>query len=213
MSVLFVTHKLDECKAIGGQAIIMRDGLKVAECDVATQSKTELGFWMTGKKLDDTRYRVDSHGDETLLSVERLGGAGFDDVSFTVSKGEIFGITGLLDSGRNELALSLAGVEPARRGSVLLAGRRVDLSSPASAIEAGIGYVPEDRLSEGLFLGKSIRENIVMAVLDRLRGALGLLDTAGRRLWHRKRSTICRWRLRISTIPSCPFRAATSRGS
>lgn len=177
VSVLFVTHKLDECKAIGGQAIIMRDGLKVAECDVANQSKTELGFWMTGKKLDDTRYRVDSHGDETLLSVERLGGAGFDDVSFTVSKGEIFGITGLLDSGRNELALSLAGVEPARRGSVQLAGRRADLSSPASAIEAGIGYVPEDRLSEGLFLGKSIRENIVMAVLDRLRGAFGLLDS------------------------------------
>ncbi|MBL3685008.1 ATP-binding cassette domain-containing protein (plasmid) [Sinorhizobium meliloti] len=81
--------------------------------------------------------------------MERLGGAGFDDVSFTFPRARYSGITGLLPSGRNELALSLAGVEPRGGGSVQLAGRRADLSSPASAIEAGIGYVPEDRCLKG----------------------------------------------------------------
>lgn len=179
VSVLFVTHKLDECKAIGGTAIIMRDGQKITECDVAAQSKAQLGFWMTGRRLDDKRYRDSPNIGERRLAVKGLGARGFEDVSFDVARGEIFGITGLLDSGRNELALVLAGISPARRGQVTLDGAPAALSSPAKAIETGIGYVPEDRLSEGLFLEKSIRENIIMAILDRLRGAFGLLD--GRR--------------------------------
>ncbi|MGA1801679.1 sugar ABC transporter ATP-binding protein [Rhizobium sp. HT1-10] len=177
VSVLFVTHKLEECKAIGGSAIIMRDGLKVAECDVAGQTKTQFGFLMTGKKLDDKRYRTAPHGGEEILSIKALGrSGGFSDVSFTLARGEILGLTGLLDSGRNELALALAGVAPADRGRITLSGAELILRSPTDAIEAGIGYVPEDRLSEGLFLEKSIRENIIVAVLDRLRGKLGLVS-------------------------------------
>jgi simple sugar transport system ATP-binding protein len=179
VSVLFVTHKLDECKAIGGTAIILRDGQKITECDVAEQTKAQLGFWMTGRQLDDKRYRETPHTGERRLAVEGLSARGFENVSFDVARGEVFGITGLLDSGRNELALALVGISPARRGHVTLDGEPVALTSPARAIQAGIGYVPEDRLSEGLFLEKSIRENIIMAVLDRLRGAFGLLD--GRR--------------------------------
>ncbi len=177
VSVLFVTHKLDECKAIGGRAIIMRDGLKITECDVAEQSKAQLAFWMTGKELDDKRYRSEPPSGERLLAVDNLGARGFDDVSFDVAQGEVFGVTGLLDSGRNELALTLAGVMRAERGKITLVGKTVNLTSPAAAIEAGVGYVPEDRLSEGLFLEKSISENIVMAVLDRLRGAFGFIDS------------------------------------
>ncbi|WP_413741710.1 sugar ABC transporter ATP-binding protein [Sodalis sp. RH15] len=177
VSVLFVTHKLDECKAIGGRAIIIRDGLKVTECDVAGQSKRQLAFWMTGKQLDDTRYRAAFDGGEALLGVDGLGRrGGYRDVSFQLARGEILGITGLLDSGRNELALSLAGILPADSGRITLDGAAITLGSPAQAIGAGIGYVPEDRLSEGLFLEKSIKENIIVAMLDRLRGSFGLLD-------------------------------------
>jgi simple sugar transport system ATP-binding protein len=177
VSVLFVTHKLDECKAIGGRAIIMRDGLKVIECDVAEQSKKQLGFWMTGKQLDDARYRAAFEGGDRLLQVDNLGRRGsYSGVSFTLSRGEILGITGLLDSGRNELAQSLAGILPADSGRVALEGADIRLGSPMQAINAGIGYVPEDRLSEGLFLDKSIKENIIVAVLDRLCGSFGLLD-------------------------------------
>ena len=179
-AVLFVTHKLDECKAIGGRAIVMRDGAVVAECDVATESKARLGFFMTGKMLDDARYRTEPKLGAELLRVEGLGRArAFRDVSFTLQRGEVLGITGLLDSGRNELALALAGVAPAETGRVSLDGQALDLDTPASAIASGIGYVPEDRLAEGLFLEKSIRDNIGVAVLRRLRNALGIVD--GRR--------------------------------
>lgn len=177
VSVIFVTHKLDECKSIGGRAIIMRDGLKVTECEVEETSKRELSFHMTGKELEESRYRTASQGGERLLSVLGLGRDGaFANISFDMNRGEILGITGLLDSGRNELALALAGIKPADRGEVSLGGKKLSLPTPASAIAEGIGYVPEDRIFEGLFLEKSIKDNIIIAVLDRLRSSLGLLD-------------------------------------
>ncbi|HEV7309214.1 sugar ABC transporter ATP-binding protein [Ensifer sp.] len=180
VAVLFVTHKLDECKSLGGRAIIMRDGQKVAECAVESHSKADLAFWMTGRVLDDARQRSTVTAREGLLDVERLSRTGFfSDVSFSLGKGEIVGVTGLLDSGRNELALALAGVNPADQGQVRLEGKPIALEKPTNAIASGIGYVPEDRLSEGLFLSQSIRDNIVVPVLDRLRNAIGVVD--GRR--------------------------------
>ena len=189
IAVLFVTHKLDECKSIGGQAIIMRDGCKVAECDVAGQDKAQLGFWMTGRMLDEARYRDRPPAGPGLLRVDGLTRRGaFRSVSFALDRGEILGVTGLLDSGRNELALALAGVDAADAGQVVLDGQAVTPGSPAQAIAAGIGYVPEDRLSEGLFLEKSIRDNVVVAVLQRLRGRFGLVD--GRRSLALARDTV-----------------------
>ena len=82
--------------------------------------------------------------------------------------GEVLGITGLLDSGRNELALALSGVHPATSGEVRLEGQSVQIRNPRDAIKLGLGYVPEDRLTEGLFLTKPIRENIVVTVIDTL---------------------------------------------
>lgn len=179
VAVLFVSHKLDECYAIGGQVIVLRDGEKVAQGPIVDYSKAQLMQLMTGKHLDGRRYRSGAPSDETVLQVSRLGVAGaFNDVSFALHRGEILGCTGLLDSGRNELALALAGVAPAERGEILLDGVAQHFRTPAAAIAKGIGYVPEDRLSEGLFLDKSIRDNVVTAVLDRLRGRFGLLDAS-----------------------------------
>jgi len=177
VAVLFVTHKLDECKSIGGRAIVLRDGQKVMEGDIAEHSKRDLSYWMTGKVIDDVRYRQAEMGTERLLEVCTLGRRNsFRDVSFSLNHGEILGITGLLDSGRNELALALAGVSPADHGTIGIEGHAVRLVQPTDAIAAGIGYVPEDRLSEGLFLEKPIRLNIIAEVLDRLLGRFGLLD-------------------------------------
>lgn len=177
VSVLFVTHKLDECKAIGGRAIVMRDGAVVRERDIGEASKRELGEWMTGRAIEEGRYREHPRIGAPLLDVDCLGRAGaFEDVSFGIAEGEIFGITGLLDSGRNELARALAGVTPADSGSVALGKTRVDLATPAQANAVGIGYVPEDRLTEGLFLEKPIEDNLVVAIHKRLRNSLGLLD-------------------------------------
>ncbi len=177
VAVLFVTHKLDESKAIGGRVVIFRDGQKVMEGDTADYDKAELSYWMTGRRLDEARYRRALPGEETRFAVDGLTRPGaFSDISFSLKRGEIVGITGLLDSGRNEVALALAGVLSASSGTVSVDGNPISLAQPADAIAAGIGYLPEDRLSEGLFLEKPIRDNFVAAVLKRLRGRFGLLD-------------------------------------
>jgi simple sugar transport system ATP-binding protein len=175
--VLFVTHKLDECYRIGGQAIVFRDGQCVAQGPIRGYTKTELGHLMTGKSIDGSRYRRGRPGAGQLLEVQGLGcGDHFRGVSFSVAPGEVLGITGLMDSGRNELGLALAGVLPATAGSIRLGGAAVTLARPSDAIAHGIGYVPEDRLAEGLFLDKPILANMVALVLDRLRSGFGLLD-------------------------------------
>ncbi len=177
VAVLFVTHKLDECKSLGGHAIVMRDGEKVAELDVATHAKADFSHWMTGREISEARYRTEPKLGTTLLEVENLGaGTAFSGLTFSVRRGEILGFTGLLDSGRNELALALAGVAPADQGRMRLDGKAIAPQSPADAIREGIGYVPEDRLTEGLFLEKPIQDNITLPVLDRLCGALGMIS-------------------------------------
>ena len=104
-------------KSIGGRFIVMRDGQKVMEGDIGQHSKRELSFWMTGKKLDVVRYRSAAKGAAGLLEVVGLRRRGaFSDVSFSLAHGEILGVTGLLDFGRNELARALAGVTPADGG-------------------------------------------------------------------------------------------------
>jgi simple sugar transport system ATP-binding protein len=176
VAVLFVTHKLDECYRIGGHAVVFRDGQCVAQGPIETYSKRELAVLMTGRSIDAQRYRNGKPSDAELLRVDRLVADGVREMSFSVKKGEILGITGLADSGRNELAMALAGVAPASEGSITLDGQTVSVRSPAEAIARGIGYVPEDRLAEGLFLDKSIFENEIALIVSRLANSLGVVD-------------------------------------
>ncbi len=177
VAVLFVTHKLDECYRIGGQAIVFRDGECVAQGPIRDFTKAELGRLMTGKVLDGGRYRVGTAGGAELLRTEALGCSPyFDGVDLELRTGEVLGVTGLMDSGRNELALVLAGLLAPTGGGVRLQGEPIHLRGPADAIRHGIGYVPEDRLAEGLFLDKPILSNLVTLVLDRLRSRWGVLD-------------------------------------
>ncbi len=178
VTVLFVSHKLDECYAIGGEVIVLRDGRKVAQGPITDYSKAQLSELMTGRELAQARYRVQTHeAADVVLAARGLGRSGqFRDVSFALRRGEILGVTGLLDSGRNELARALAGVAPADAGTIALDGVPIVLSTPADAKRRRIGYVPEDRLSEGLFLDKSIRDNVVTAMISSLRDRFGQLD-------------------------------------
>jgi simple sugar transport system ATP-binding protein len=179
VSVLFVTHKLDECYLIGGQAIIMRDGECVAQGPINKYSKTELGQLMTGKHIDGNRYRHIAPNKTVLMQVKNLGSSNyFSDVNIKLHHGEILGITGLLDSGRNELALAITGVMTATTGAIELENKVIQLKQPSDAIDHGIGYVPEDRLAEGLFLDKPILSNMVAIILDKLRSPFGILDQA-----------------------------------
>ena len=183
VAVLFVSHKLDECIALGGEAVVMRDGQKVVQGPIREFTNASLAHWMTGKTLEGQRLRGAARPGAELLSVRELGRRGqFSDITFDLRQGEILGITGLLDSGRNELALALAGVAAADHGQIGLDGRTVSLRTTADAIAHRIGYVPEDRLAEGLFLDKPIRDNVITAVLHKVMGRLGLLDVGKARV-------------------------------
>ncbi len=176
VSVLFVTHKLEECYRIGGEAIIFRDGLCVAQGPIESYTKAQVAELMTGRSIDATRYRTAKPSGLNLLKVEDLKSRGVEGVSFNLAKGEILGITGLADSGRNELAMALAGVVPATTARITLDGKAVTIGSPSQAIDLGIGYVPEDRLAEGLFLDKSILQNEIALIVSRLVRAFGIVD-------------------------------------
>jgi len=183
VAVLFVTHKLDECYRIGGHAVVFRDGQCVAQGPIETYSKKALAELMTGRSIDAQRYRTGKPSDTDRLKVDRLVVDGVREISFSVKKGEILGITGLADSGRNELAMALTGVVPATGGVLTLDGKVVSVRSPAEAIQHGIGYVPEDRLAEGLFLDKSIFENEIALIVARLSNSFGVVDREeGRRI-------------------------------
>lgn len=177
VAVLFVTHKLEECYRIGGNAIVFRDGKCVAQGPIESYSRADLAELMTGRQISEKRYRDAKPSQEKLMAVSGYSVPGrFHDIGFNLRKGEVLGITGLSDSGRNELALAIAGIRPAASGKISINGENVRIATASDSINAGIAYVPEDRLSEGLFLSKSIYQNEVALILRKLAGFMGILD-------------------------------------
>ena len=155
---------------------------------VAEFDERKIIFYMTGRELSGQRFTFAPEGKRRVLEVAGLGYRDkFQDVSFDLREGEILGITGLLGSGRTELGLSLFGVRPYDRGAVRVEGVEHRIDSIQRAIQAGIAYVPEDRVSEGLFLPQSISRNMSVSVLRQLRGRSGLID------FGRVRELVRRW--------------------
>lgn len=180
VALMFVSHKLNEVLAISQRVTIMRSGRVVTTGPAEEFDTRSITRHMTGNDVVDAREvtQVD-HSRPPRLEVAGLSLAGaFRDVSFAVQPGEILGITGLLGSGRAELVEAIFGVHPADSGSVLIDGSPVRIQSIPDAIAAGIGYVPEDRLTQGLFLSKPIEDNIMASSLDAERTRWGTLNFA-----------------------------------
>ena len=182
IAILFVSHKLDEVFEISERFTIFRNGELVHTGDTRDLDTDRFSYYMTGREFSSNPYLPGEDLGEELLAVSGLSQPGaFHDVSFTLRKGEVLGITGLLDSGRSELALALFGIQPAASGEIRIKGKPVSMTSPAAALKNHIGLVPEDRLSEGLFLPRSIADNLTIAKLDRLTRGFGVLDLKQRR--------------------------------
>jgi simple sugar transport system ATP-binding protein len=188
IATLFVSHKLNEVFEISERFTILRNGEKVITGNTSELDNKKFTFYMTGREFEEQPFIPRKVSEEPVLSVEGLGMNGFfEDVSFSLHKGEILGITGLLGSGRTELALSLFGIQQADTGTITIEGKPVELRSPEEAMKHGIGYVPDDRLTEGLFLPLSIGDNTIAAELDNLANRLGVVDE------NEKRNEIDRW--------------------
>lgn len=179
VALAFVSHKLEEALEVSQDLTILRSGKNVVSGPTTDFDRRSLIRYMTGREVNEARLVTRPRlNEDPVLTVDSLSLQGaFYNVSFNLYRGEILGITGLLGSGRSEIAESLFGVLPADSGLVTVNGKSVRLRSIDDAIRAGIGYVPEDRLSQGLFLEKSIADNIIASSVDKhLKGKL-LVDT------------------------------------
>lgn len=179
VAVVFVSHKLAEVLEVSEKVVVLRNGRKVAEGPAEEFDAASLTHHMTGRVLEGASPSAFNGSGETLLKVEKLDKpAAFRNVSFEMRRGEVLGITGLLGSGRTSLAKALFGLVAPASGRITLDGADVPLGDPVAAARARIGYVPEDRLTEGLFLTQSILRNVAVGRLDSHERS-GFLDMKG----------------------------------
>ncbi len=177
ITILFVSHKLDEVFEISDSITILRSGENVISCPASEMTEEKFAYYMTGRHFDNQELadnKKRTYGEE-VLSVENLSAPGFEDISFKLHKGEILGVTGQLGSGRTELSLSLFGLNRPTAGRIMVEGKEAKLTDVSKAEELGIALVPEDRLTEGLFLPQSIIKNITVTGFDALAGRLGFI--------------------------------------
>lgn len=176
IAIMFISHKTDEIFEISDDVCIMRSGLNVYTGETKNLTRKQFTYYLTGRDIEDDYFIPKDISEEPVLEVKNLSiDRRVKDVSFDLRKGEILGITGLLGSGRTELALSLFGLEKPTSGEIVLNGKSVKIKSPIAAQKLRIGYVPEDRLTEGLCLAQPIADNIALSSLKRLARALGVL--------------------------------------
>lgn len=159
ISVIYISHRMEEIFEICDSVSILRDGKYVGARPIADVSKDELISKMVGRTVSNIFPKTDCEIGDVVLEVENLSGVGFDEVSFQVRAGEVLGITGLVGSGRSETMRAIFGLDPKTGGKVYLEGQEVDIRSPIEAVSKGIGMVNEDRKNFGLCLNRSIREN------------------------------------------------------
>lgn len=176
VTILFVSHKLDEVFEISDRITILRNGENVVTCPVTEMDDKKFAFYMTGREFAEVKTSSVAGQGDVILNVENLSAPGFADVSFQLRAGEILGISGQLGSGRTELALSLFGLLKSTSGHIEVDGKPVQISSVRKAQKLGIALVPEDRLTEGLFLPQSIKRNIIVTRLDDFSNTMGVID-------------------------------------
>jgi simple sugar transport system ATP-binding protein len=177
VATVFVSHKIDEIQEICNTISILRNGELVADGLMKDYKREAISEAMTGLNISESRIAPPLKPSSTkVIEVKKLSTKPtFSDVSFSIAPGEILGITGLLGSGRTELAEAIFGQYPVDSGEIIVEGKSVRLNSSSAAIKAGIGYVPPDRLTQGLFLDQSILRNLVAVGIDRHRGRGGIL--------------------------------------
>ena len=176
-AIMFISHKTEEIFEISDDVCIMRNGKNVFSGPTAELTKKDFTYYMTGREIEDDYIVPTNISREPVLMVEHLTWKDkFHDVTFELRKGEILGITGLLGSGRTELALTLFGLGKVTSGNIYMNGQPVQIPSPIAAQKLRIGYVPEDRLTEGLCLRQPIADNIMLSSLKQLTRALGTIS-------------------------------------
>jgi ribose transport system ATP-binding protein len=210
VSIIYVSHRLEEIEKIADRAVVLRDGRNVGVLERERLKRKNMVKMMVGRDLQDfymTAARTEKQGCE-WFTVNNLRTSKYPEhaVSFSLGKGEVIGFAGLVGAGRSEVAQAIFGVDEAAQSDVKLNGKRLVIKSAHDAIKAGIYLIPEDRRSCGLIVDASIRENISLPDLKRY-ASVGLVDLAKE---DAKTVEMCR-AINIKT-PSTKVRAANLSG-
>jgi ribose transport system ATP-binding protein len=175
MGIIYISHRLEEIKQIGDRVTVLRDGANVGTLPVLDAELSTIVKLMTGRELQIAGKKLPAEKSKSVfLELRNLTHPGaFRDLSFTLSPGEVLGLTGLVGAGKTELARTLFGVGKATTGGLFIDGKEVVIDSPRAANRFGLGYLPEDRDAEGLCLNMGVKENITLVSLtQRARGFL-----------------------------------------
>jgi len=174
--VIYISHRMPEIFAIGDRVTVMRDGRTVGTKDVSETDVAELISLMVGRTIADRVPKRDVTLGEVVLEVEGLSGPELPGpVDFSLREGEILGLAGLMGSGRTALARTIFGADPTDGGTIIVAGEKLSGHGPADSIEAGMGFLTEDRKQQGLVLQCTVTENISLTSLDGISRA-GVID-------------------------------------
>ena len=169
VSIIYISHRLEEVMEICDRATIMRDGCNVTELNVADTNIDEIIRYMVGRELKEKFPKIQVEPGKVRMRVEKINaGKLVKDISFEVRGGEILGIAGLVGAGRTETARAIFGMDPKQSGEIYIDDQKVEISQPLDAIKAGIGFVTEDRKGEGLVLTLPVSQNMTLATLEKL---------------------------------------------
>lgn len=167
VSIIFISHRMEDIFAIGDRVYVLRDGRYSGEAAVSKVTETEIVRMMIGRELETQYPERTSQPGETILEIKNMTNQHIRNISFSVRSGEVLGIGGLIGAGRTELLRTLFGIDK-YEGTVVFRGKEIRNRSPKEAIERGFAMVPEDRKDVGLILSHSIRNNVLITVLDKI---------------------------------------------
>jgi ribose transport system ATP-binding protein len=185
ISIIYISHRMEEVYRIADRITILRDGRNLLTQRLTDVTPEQIVEGIVGQQIEGMAYQERSSSAEREVLLEASGltaGSRVQNVSFTLHRGEIIGLAGLMGSGRTELARCLFGIDKLDSGEVRVRGERVDLSDPRQAIKAGLALIPEDRRAQGLVLDHSVRDNLLLPLLKKIERGLLLDDGAGKTL-------------------------------
>ena len=169
VSIVYISHRLEEIFELCDRVSVLRDGNFISTKKISETDMNELVKQMIGRDIGERYPERKSHIGEKVLEVKNLNKQGlFKDVSFNVKSGEVLGVSGLMGAGRTEIMHSIFGDIPADSGEIIMNGTPVKINSPEKAIDLGIGYITEDRKTEGLMISETIKKNISLTNLDKI---------------------------------------------
>ena len=175
IAVIYISHRMEEIFRVSDSVTVLRDGHLIGTRPTQELTQDDLITMMVGRQLSEIYGDGAQHAiGEVVLEVRNFRNSRLNDISFKLHKGEVLGFSGLVGAGRSELARAIFGIDKLEAGELFLNGKPVKIHHPADAIRYGIGFVPENRKLEGLFLSNTIKYNITLPILEKFMGFIGV---------------------------------------